>query len=139
LSVEEFCEQIVVVRTLDDQLGQIETLEIEDTFAELEALTAEAPAEVQPSLEILTDYTGQVVEVMVGVEPGDVDAADEALTDLDLSEDERARAEQAGREVEVYTQENCLFDLRSGGTLPPPTTAPPTTAAPESTGTTAAG
>lgn len=130
LSVEEFCEQVEVVRRLDDQLGQVETLEIEDTFAELEELTDRAPADIQPSMEVLTASTGEVVTAMAAVEPGDTEGASDALTDL-LTDDELAQAEQAGRDVEAYVLEHCAYELRTGGTVAP-TTAPPSTEVPAS-------
>jgi hypothetical protein len=130
LSVDAFCEQVVVVQRLDAQLGQIETLELESTFAELEELTSRAPDDIQPSLEVLTGYIGDVVADMAEVEPGDTEAADEVLGDQSMSADELTSVEEAGRAVETYTQEQCAFDLRSGATLAPTTSAPTTTTPP---------
>ena len=41
-----------------------------------------------------------------------------------------AAATEAGHVVEPWVGQNCGFEIRSGDTVPPPTTAPPTTAAP---------
>jgi hypothetical protein len=125
LSVDEYCEQVTDLQPLDDQLGQIETLELQDTADELDQLAATAPAEVEPALRTLADYVGEVVDVLDEVRPGDTDAAADALRSVTTA-DESAAIEAAGREVETYTQTNCRFDLRSGGTLPPTTAPPPT-------------
>lgn len=132
LSVDEYCERVIEVRVLDDQLGQIETLELQETYDELDALAASAPAEIQPSLRILADYVGDVVDVMDDVRPGDTEGAADALASV-TSPEQSASIEESGREVESYTQTNCLYDLRSGGTMPPATSSPESTLSPEST------
>jgi hypothetical protein len=137
LSVDEYCEQIVEVQPFANQLGQIETLEIEVAYADLRDLSESAPTTIRPALETLTAYVGEAVEQLADVESGDADAAGEALGVL-TSADEFAEVEAAGQEVERFTSDQCGFDLRSGSTVPtteaPPTSAPPETTAAPTTG-----
>jgi hypothetical protein len=142
LAVEEYCEQIVEVQPFDDQLGQIETLRLEEAYADLRDLSETAPTTIRPALETLAGYVGEAVEQLADVESGDAEAAGEALGGVLMSADEFAEVEAAGQEVERFTSDQCGFDLRSGSTVPtteaPPTTAPPETApadtAPPTTG-----
>jgi hypothetical protein len=125
LSVQAFCERLAETQPLDDQLGRIETTELRATFEDLEALASEAPPTVQPAMQVLTDYVGKVVDALDDVEPGDEEAARDALRTLD--QDDLEEVEAAGDEVDRYSADECGLDLETGSTVAP-TSAPPTVA-----------
>lgn len=125
LTTAEFCTELEAVQPLIDSFGQLETTQIPDQRAALDAIADQAPAEISTPFAALVAYIDAAADALAPVKSGDVTAAREALRSLG---DQTADAQAAGQAVEPWVAANCGFDLRSGDTVAPPPEAPPTTA-----------
>ena len=131
-SEESFCEQLKVVRDLDEVLAGGSGPRTAERAGQLQELHLVAPETIEPQVGRLVAVTDDLTRTM-GTAPNAHAAATEVFA--------RRRAElpeitAAGKAVETYAAEHCQVDLNPTATTPPTTPAPATTAAPPASTTT---